>query len=36
MREKNTSVKDPTKIEVLGYALDADGNTAEHAKLRGG
>lgn len=25
MREKNTSVKDPTKVEVLGYVVDGDG-----------
>jgi len=25
MREKNTATKDPTKIEILGYVLDADG-----------
>jgi hypothetical protein len=26
MREKNTAVKDPTKIEVLGYVVDDEGN----------
>jgi hypothetical protein len=25
MREKNTATKDPTKIEVLGYVVDSDG-----------
>lgn len=25
MREKNASVKDPTKVQVLGYVLDAEG-----------
>ena len=26
MREKNNSVKDPTKIQVLGYVADEGGN----------
>lgn len=33
MREKNTATKDPTKIEILGHVVDADGqplNTRNH------